>query len=91
MTEQKLKKITIASTVTAVVLLAVLLFVLAFQIISIIVKKNELKKYDEQIIEYNKLISEKSEELDIYQADWKIQARARELGYKFPGDVDVTN
>ena len=91
MTEQKLKKITIASTVTAVVLLAVLLFVFAFQIISIIVKNNELKKYDEQIAEYNRLIGEKSEELDIYQADWKIQARARELGYKFPGDVDVTN
>lgn len=90
MTEDKIKKITIASTITAVVLFVVLLFILIFQVVSIIVKNAQLSEYDNQIAEYEKLIDDREGDLEIYKADWKIQARARELGYKFPGDLDVT-
>ena len=90
MTEDKLKRVTVAATVCSVVLICILLFVLIFQVITIVVKKNRLSYYEEQIAILNELKADKADELDIYKQDWKIQARARELGYRYPGDIDVT-
>ena len=91
MTEDKLKRVTVAATVCSVVLICILLFVLIFQVITIIVKNSRIKQYNEQIEILKELKEDTADELDIYKQDWKIQARARELGYRFPGDIDVTN
>ena len=52
MTEEKQKRVTVAATVAAVVLLFVVLVVLLFQIVYISVKKNEVRKIDEEIAIY---------------------------------------
>ena len=91
MTEDKLKRVTVAATVCSVVLICILLFVLIFQVITIIVKNNRIKDYNEQIQILKELKEERADELDIHKQEWKILARARELGYRFPGDIDVTN
>lgn len=91
MTEDKLKRVTIAATVCSVVLIVILVLVLIFQVITIIVKNNRIKYYNEQIEILKELKDDKADDLDIYKQDWKIQARARELGYRFPSDIDVTN
>ena len=46
-------------------------------------------EYDAEKAELTRLIEESSDKLDMYKQDWKIQARARELGYRFPGDVNI--
>ena len=91
MTEDKLKRVTIAATVCSVVLIVILVLVLIFQVITIIVKNNRIKYYNEQIEIFKELNDDKANELEINKQYWKIQARARELGYRFPGDIDVTN
>lgn len=89
MTEEKFKRISIAATVCSVVLACVLLMVLAFQVVTIIVKNNRLKAVDAEKAELERMLEESSDELDICKQDWKIKARARELGYRFPKDVQI--
>jgi len=86
MTEEKLKRVTVATTVGAVLLAIVLLFVLVFQLISIKVEKDKLAELDAAIVEYKRLIDEGTEELDARSEYWWIVKRARELGYRFDGD-----
>ena len=89
MTQEKFKRISIAATVCSVVLACFLVMFLAFQVITIVAKNNRLKAYDAEKAELTRLIEESSDKLDMYKQDWKIQARARELGYRFPGDVNI--
>ncbi len=89
MTEEKFKRISIAATVCSVVLACILLMVLVFQIATIVVKKNRLKAFDAEKAELERMLEESSDELDICKQDWKIKARARELGYRFPEDVKI--
>ncbi len=91
MTEEKIKKITIASTVCAVCLLFVLLFVfLVPSLISIGVKKNQLAEYNEEKEHYQELINDANDDLSLNKELWVIVSRARELGYRFPDDIDIT-
>ena len=63
MTEEKQKRVTVAATVAAVVLLFVVLVVLLFQIVYISVKKNEIRKIDEEIAIYERMVADGEDEL----------------------------
>ncbi len=86
MTESKFKRIVVASTVGAVLLLVILLSVLVYQLISI-KKQNDLKnEYIVACKKYDDLIKQGEQDLDIWGSEWKIEERARELGYIYEDD-----
>lgn len=83
MEEQKLRKIVAAAVSSALILLAVLLSVMIYQMILL---GNGQKKIDELNAEIAELQEEKKDmqnRIEIWQTDWKIDERARELGYLF--------
>ena len=83
MEEQKLRKIVAAAVSSALILLAVLLSVMIYQMILL---GNGQKKIDELNAEITELQEEKKDmqnRIEIWQTDWKIDERARELGYLF--------
>lgn len=86
MTESKFKRIIVASTVGAVLLLLVLVAVMVYQLISIGVENKRIREYETKIAEYNALIEQG---VDVKNArmerDWIIY-EARKLGYIFEGD-----
>ena len=83
MEEQKLRKIVAAAVSSALILLAVLLSVMIYQMILL---GNGQKKIDELNAEIADLQEEKKDmqnRIEIWQTDWKIDERARDLGYLF--------
>ena len=86
MTESKFKRVIVASTVGAVLLVVVLLMIMIYQLIAIGVENKRIREYEARIAEYNALIAEG---VDVKQAlmerDW-IVYEARKLGYIFEGD-----
>ena len=83
--EEKVRKLVVAGTVTAVTLLFILLIFGIYQMISVSVKNNKIEKLENEIAYYQKLIDEG--ELDIaekYATEWYLEQRAWELGLKYP-------
>ena len=83
--EEKVRKLVVAGTVTAVTLLFILLIFWSYQMISVSVKNNKIEKLENEIAYYQKLIDEG--ELDIaekYATEWYLEQRAWELGLKYP-------
>ena len=91
MTESKAKRLIVSITAGAVLLLVILLSVLVYQLVSIKKERDSLKEYNEQIAYYEQLIREKGDTLEARRQRWWIERRARELGYKFPDDVELTD
>ena len=87
MTEEKAKRLIVAGTVGAVVLVVVLLMVMVYQLISIGVKRNKINELEERIAEYNRLIESGEDTIKVRsEARW-IEREARELGYIFKDDI----
>ena len=86
MNEGKLKKVIVASTVGAVLLLVILIAVMIFQLISINVHKRNDAALDEQIGIYKELKETNEDALKERSTYWWIVQRARELGYYFDGE-----
>ncbi len=84
--EKKFKKLVVASTVGAVLLLAILIFVMCFQLISIGVENRKLEELNAEIATYKQLLEEGDKTLEARSSYWWIVQRARELGYVFDGD-----
>ena len=91
MTESKSKKIAVALTAGAVLLLFILVAVLIYQLLSIKTERKNQKEYQEQIALYEQLIEQNGDTLEARKQRWWIERRARELGYQFPGDIDLNN
>jgi predicted membrane protein len=86
MTESKIKKLIIASTVGAVLLAIILLSIMIYQLIAIGVENQRIKDLNAQLDEIDMLIDEG---IDIKEARLKkewIEYEARKLGYIFEGD-----
>ena len=83
MEEQKLKKIIAVSVSAAVILLVVLIAVMIYQMVML---ENGRRKVEELNAE-KVMLEEQREDLvnliDIWQTDWKIDERARELGWLY--------
>ena len=86
MNEGKLKRVIIATTVGAVLLLVILIAVMIFQLISISVQKRKEAELNEQIAIYKELKETNENALEERSTYWWIVQRARELGYYFDGE-----
>ena len=89
MNESKYKRIIVASTVGAVLLVVILLFVMIYQLIAIGVNKKINDEYNTAIAEYERLIADGENTLKVRKADRWIIDRAKELGYNFVHDVPL--
>lgn len=89
MTESKIKRLIVALTSGAVLFMAILVSVLVYQLVSIKVARNEIKELEKQIAIYTELTEDKKSTLSARRQKWWIERRARELGYKFPDDIDL--
>lgn len=86
MNEEKFKRVVIASTVGAVLLLVILISVLVYQLIAIGVQKKREEELVAKYEEYNKLTDEEKAKLEAVNSYWYIVQEAREMGYFFPDD-----
>ena len=89
MTESKFKKMVIAITVGAVLLVVILLSIMIYQLIAIAVEKREMKILNSHIAEYNRLIEENADTIDIHKSDLWIQITARRYGLRLPGESEL--
>ena len=87
MTEDKAKRLVVASTVGAVLLIVILVGIMIYQLIAIGVETKKKTEYSMAIEEYNQLIEQGKDTLEARSQEWWIQRRAYELGYRFPDDV----
>ena len=83
MTETKAKKMIIATTVGAVLLLVILLSIMVYQMISIKTEENRIANLKEQIKQYEVLIANGEETIEIRQMREWIEREARKLGYNY--------
>ena len=81
MDQSKFRKIVIASTVTAVILLVTLLSVMVYQLVSIFTYKNAIAELEREIAAYEQMIDETGDTSETRSTRWWIERRARELGY----------
>ena len=83
MTEEKAKRMIVATTVGAVLLLVTLLAIMVYQMISIKIKENRINYLEEQIAKYNQLIDRGEETIEIRSMHEWIESEARKLGYNY--------
>ena len=86
MTESKAKRLIVAGTVGAVLLVVILVSVMIYQLISISVYQKRIRNYDAKIAEYERLIEEGEDTKETYQLRWWIEREARRLGLVYEGD-----
>lgn len=86
MTETKFKKLVVAITAGAVILLIFLVSIMVYQLISIKVERDALNELTATIQEYKELIVEGNDTLEARKTYSFIENAARKLGYYFDGD-----
>ena len=85
--ESKFKRIVVALTVGAVILLSVLIVFLSWQLIAINGKVREVNALKAKIAEVNIQLSQGEETLEIRRTKAWIEREARRLGYAYSDDV----
>ena len=83
MEEQKLKKIIAVSVSAAVILLVVLIAVMVYQMILLGNGKKNVERLNAEIQTLEEQKEDLKKQIDIWQTDWKIDERARELGWLY--------
>ena len=89
MTESKFKRIVVASTVGAVLLLFILIFIMVYQLVSIKVYNSEYDAIMAKIEVLEELKKEGADTLEIRKTSFWIEEQARKLGYRFDGDKNL--
>ena len=85
-TEEKAKRLIVACTVGAVLLVLILLVVMVYQLISIGVHNNRIKYYEEQIAIYNQMIEDGASDKELFIQERWIEKEALELGLVKPNN-----
>ncbi len=86
MTESKFKRLVVAITAGAVILIMFLVAIMVYQLISIKVERDALNELTQTVEEYKELIIQGENTLEVRKTyDW-IERAARKLGYYFDGD-----
>ncbi len=83
MAETKAKKLIVASTVGAVLLLFILVSIMVYQMISIQVKKNRIEYLEGQIAKYEMLTEQGKDTIEARSMREWIEREARKLGYRY--------
>ena len=79
MDELKKRRIVSAVSVTSVIVFVLMLIALVWQIAVLGVKKAEAERLKEEIAVLEAQKSETEDEIELWQQDWKIEERARQL------------
>ena len=82
MTEAKKKRVLSAATVIAVLLLFILVIIMGYQLAVMSVKKNEIARLNEETRQLEELRENNQSEVELWNTDWKIEERARQLGLR---------
>lgn len=85
--EEKFKRIIVALTVGAVVLLSVLIMLMCYQLIKIGVEKNKINELNAKIAEAKILSQDNNKEIEYLRTNSAIERLARELGYHYADDI----
>lgn len=88
MTETKAKRLIVAGTFGAVLLMVILLSVMVYQLarLSVLTKREE--NYKNEIARYEKLINDGEQTKEVYSLRWWIEREARKLGCVYEGESD---
>lgn len=89
-TESKFKRLVVAITVGAVLLIVILLSVMTYQLIAIGKERREIAELEREIAEYDELYASGEDTLQARSKRLWIERRARELGYVYEGDVPLS-
>lgn len=89
MNESKFKRLVVAITAGAVMLLIFLLIIMIYQLIAIGVEKSKERELLAVIEEYEALIEDGENTLKAHSDRQWIERRARELGYVYIDDVGL--
>ena len=81
MTENKKKNLIVASTAIAIIVFFALVIILAYQTVAIIVKNNRKAELESEIARLTQEIENAEDDVELWQEKWKIEERARQLGY----------
>ena len=85
MTDAKIKRLIVAITVGAVLLVVMLTSILLYQLININSERKARAELNEKIVYYEQLIEEGEDTFEIRSLRWWIERRAMELGYEYKG------
>ena len=85
MTDAKIKRLIVAITVGAVLLVVMLTSILLYKLININSERKALAELNEKIVYYEQLIEEGEDTFEIRSLRWWIERRAMELGYEYKG------
>lgn len=88
MTEEKLKKIVTASTISAVLLLFILICVLIYQVVALSIANDKKRQLEQEIVSLQQSIDNYENDYDYYLSQSYLEDAAREYGYKYSGDKD---
>ena len=83
MEEQKLRKIIAVSVSAAVILLVVLISVMVYQMIMLRAGQKNVEALNAEIAMLEDQKEDLERRIDVWQTDWKIDERARELGWLY--------
>ena len=83
MEEQKLRKILAVSVSAAVILLAVLVAIMVYQMVMLRNGKKNVERLNAEISALEEQKKNYLDQIDVWQTDWKIDERARELGWLY--------
>lgn len=86
MSESKLKRLVAAGTATGIIMLFILIIVMAYQIVAMGNKKREVERLQAEITELQKEIENGENEKNKWLTKWKIEERARQIGYIYKND-----
>ena len=88
MTEEKKERLVAAGTAMSVIVLFVLIVVLAYQLISIGVRKKQEAALIAEKTRLEQEIADAKEGVELWQQEWKIEERARQLDYVYKKDKE---
>lgn len=80
MTEQKKQRVNSAILSGAITLAIIFVMLITYQLTSVFIKKDKIKKLELEIASIELEISNLKDEIEIWGETWKIEQRARELG-----------
>lgn len=79
--EERNKRLAVALTVAGTLLVLFLVIILIIQFVQIGVRNARIERYNEQIKEYNRIISEDQKDLEYYMTEEGLYYLALENGY----------
>ena len=83
MEEQKLRKIIAVSVSAAVILLVILISVMVYQMVMLRAGQKNVEALNAEIAMLEDQKEDLERRIDVWQTDWKIDERARELGWLY--------